>query len=190
MEANREITLVYRGNKNTDDVRRGFYSQGYKVKLKDGSLAELKISTIPTGTRLRVYYMAKSRKVNGQKEKFYEIFRMSSQLLTAIRRRDGTFPLGLSVVGALGLHKSANERARLNSRHPQTPSAVSKTSVLYNFLQALLAVILGNVVYFVLIPSLPPAARHHPMHLDLGMVLDFWFCLVAYGLIRTARKWR
>jgi hypothetical protein len=67
---------------------------------------------------------------------------------------------------------------------------VSKPSVLTNFLQALLAIILGNVVYFVLIPSLPPAARHHPMHLDLGMVLDFWFCLVAYGLIRTARRWR
>jgi hypothetical protein len=67
---------------------------------------------------------------------------------------------------------------------------VSKPSVLINFLQALLAIILGNVVYFVLIPSLPPVARHRPFHLDLGMVLDFWFCLVAYGIIRTARKWR
>jgi hypothetical protein len=67
---------------------------------------------------------------------------------------------------------------------------VSKASVLINLLQALLAIILGNVVYFVLIPSLPPAARHRPFHVDLGMVLDFWFCLVAYGLIRTARKWR
>jgi hypothetical protein len=67
---------------------------------------------------------------------------------------------------------------------------VSKPSVLINFLQALLAIILGNVVYFVLVPSLPPVARHHPFHLDLGMILDFWFCLVAYGLIRTARKWR
>ena len=67
---------------------------------------------------------------------------------------------------------------------------VSKPPVLFNFLQALLAIILGNVVYFVLIPSLPPAARHHPFHVDLGLVLDFWFCLVAYGMIRTARKWR
>ncbi|MGP0017202.1 MAG: hypothetical protein ACLPHP_01435 [Candidatus Sulfotelmatobacter sp.] len=67
---------------------------------------------------------------------------------------------------------------------------VSKPSVLINFLQALLAIILGNVVYFLLIPSLPPVARHRPLHLDLGMILDFWFCLVAYGLIRTARKWR
>lgn len=67
---------------------------------------------------------------------------------------------------------------------------MSKPSVLVNLLQTLLAIILGNVVYFVLIPSLPPAARHRPFHLDLGMIVDFWFCLVAYGLIRTARKWR
>ena len=67
---------------------------------------------------------------------------------------------------------------------------VSKPSVLMNFLQALLAIILGNVVYFVLMPSLPPVARHHRFQLDLGTVVDFWFCLVAYGLIRTARKWR
>jgi hypothetical protein len=62
--------------------------------------------------------------------------------------------------------------------------------VLLNLLQALLAVVLGNVVYFLLAPSLPPAARHRPLQLDLGMAVDFWFCLVAYGLIRTARKWK
>lgn len=67
---------------------------------------------------------------------------------------------------------------------------VSKPTVLMNFFQALLAIILGNVVYFFLVPSLPPVARHRPSHLDLGMVLDFWVCLVVYGLIRTARKWR
>jgi hypothetical protein len=67
---------------------------------------------------------------------------------------------------------------------------VSKPSVLVNFLQALLAIVLGNVAYFVLAPSLPPAARHHPFHPDLGLAVDFWFCLVAYGLIRTARRWR
>lgn len=67
---------------------------------------------------------------------------------------------------------------------------MSKPTVLVNLLQALVAIILGNLVYFFLLPSLPPAARHRPFQLDLGMVLDFWFCLVAYGLIRTARKWR
>jgi len=67
---------------------------------------------------------------------------------------------------------------------------VSKPSVILNLVQALFAIILGNVVYFVLVPSLPTVARHHPFKLDLGMVIDFWFCLVAYGLIRSARKWR
>jgi hypothetical protein len=67
---------------------------------------------------------------------------------------------------------------------------VSKPTVLVNFLQALLAIILGNVAYFALMPSLPPLARHHRFHLDLGTAVDFWFCLVAYGLIRTARRWK
>jgi hypothetical protein len=57
-----------------------------------------------------------------------------------------------------------------------------------NFLQALLAIILGNVVYFVLLPSLPAVARHRTFQLDLGMLLDFSFCVVAYGLIRTASR--
>jgi hypothetical protein len=59
-----------------------------------------------------------------------------------------------------------------------------------NFLQVLLAVVLGNVAYFLLAPSFPVVARHHPFHFDLGMAIDFWFCLVAYGLIRTARRWK
>ncbi|MFZ0864187.1 MAG: hypothetical protein WB781_09335 [Candidatus Sulfotelmatobacter sp.] len=67
---------------------------------------------------------------------------------------------------------------------------MSKPTVLVNFLQALLAIILGNVVYFALVPSLPPVARHRPFQLDLGTLVDFFFCVVVYGLIRTARKWR
>ena len=67
---------------------------------------------------------------------------------------------------------------------------MSKPAVLINFLQALSAIILGNVVYFILMPSLPAVAQHHRFHVDLGTVVDFWFCLVAYGLIRTARKWK
>jgi hypothetical protein len=67
---------------------------------------------------------------------------------------------------------------------------VSKQSVIVNFVEALLAIVLGNVVYFLLVPSLPAIARHHRFHTDLGTLVDFWFCLVAYGLIRTARKWK
>ena len=52
---------------------------------------------------------------------------------------------------------------------------MSKPTVLVNFLQALLAIILGNVVYFALLPSMPPAARHRPFQLDLGTLVDFFF---------------
>lgn len=67
---------------------------------------------------------------------------------------------------------------------------MSKPTVPVNFLQALLAIIVGNLAYFALLPSLPPVARHRPFRLDLGTLVDFFFCVVAYGLIRTARKWR
>ena len=73
---------------------------------------------------------------------------------------------------------------------PPDGALVSKLSVRLNFLQALLAIILGNVVYFALLPTLPLAARHRPFHVDLGMVLDFSMCLVLYGLIRSVRKLR
>ncbi len=78
----------------------------------------------------------------------------------------------------------------VGTRNLNQGTPVSKPTVLANLLQALVAIILGNVVYFALLPSLPPVARHRPFRLDVGMILDFWFCLVAYGLIRTARKWR
>lgn len=67
---------------------------------------------------------------------------------------------------------------------------MSKPSVVTNFLQSLLAVLLGNAAYFVLMPSLPLAARHQLFQVDWGLAVDFWFCLVAYGLIRTAAWWR
>ena len=73
---------------------------------------------------------------------------------------------------------------------PWKRSTVSKLSVTTNFLQSLLAVLLGNAAYYVLMPSLPPAARHKLFQIDLGLLVDFWFCLVAYGLIRTAAWWR
>lgn len=59
-----------------------------------------------------------------------------------------------------------------------------------NFFQSLIAVLAGNLVYFLLMPHLPPAARHNPMKLDLGVLVDFWFCLVFLGVIKTLWKHR
>jgi len=77
----------------------------------------------------------------------------------------------------------------LGARNPRTMTPVSKPSVVLSLIQALCAIILGNVAYFFLAPSLP-LPRHRPFQLDAGLVVDFWFCLVAYGLIRTARRWK
>ena len=67
---------------------------------------------------------------------------------------------------------------------------MSKPAVFWNFVQSLFAVLLGNAAYFVLMPSFPPAARHHAFRLDLGLVIDFWFCVAAFGLMKTAQWWR
>ncbi len=47
----------------------------------------------------------------------------------------------------------------------------------------LVAILLGNGLYFALSPYLPPAAQHHSPAFDLGTVVDFWFCLLVYGLL-------
>jgi hypothetical protein len=47
----------------------------------------------------------------------------------------------------------------------------------------LIAILLGNGLYFALNPYLPEAARHHTYKLDLGTLVDFWFCLFVFGLL-------
>ena len=58
-------------------------------------------------------------------------------------------------------------------------------SVVANFFQALVAVLAGNILYLLLAPHLPPPARHVPPRVDLGMLVDFWICLVIFGAIKT-----
>ena len=68
------------------------------------------------------------------------------------------------------------------------------TALTIRWLKSLAAVLLGNALYFYLLPSLPPPAQHKPMQLDLGVLVDFWFCLFMYGLIeggmQLSRWWR
>jgi hypothetical protein len=54
-----------------------------------------------------------------------------------------------------------------------------------NFIHALAAVLAGNAAYFVLLRYLPPQARHVPLQIDLGLVMDFGLCLVVFGMIKT-----
>lgn len=58
------------------------------------------------------------------------------------------------------------------------------TSVARNFVLALLAIVIGNVLYFlVLTPLLPAAGRHEVFRVDLGLAIDFAVCVVLYGVI-------
>jgi len=51
-----------------------------------------------------------------------------------------------------------------------------------------LAVLLGNLAYFAIMPKLPASARHVPFRLDLGLLLDCCLCTVAFVLVSLA--WR
>ena len=56
--------------------------------------------------------------------------------------------------------------------------------MLNNFLKSLIAVVVGNAIYFLLLtPILPAAGRHSPRRYDLGMAIDFSVCAVVYGVI-------
>jgi hypothetical protein len=69
---------------------------------------------------------------------------------------------------------------------------VYNNCVLRRLFKQLIAIVAGNLLYFfVLMPHLPPAGRHHPDRIDLGLLVDFWVCVVLYGLIVLLdRKWR
>ena len=59
-------------------------------------------------------------------------------------------------------------------------------------LKQTIAVVGGNLFYFfLLMPHLPPGGRHQPDRLDLGLIVDFWICVVMYGLVELIdRRWR
>ena len=51
----------------------------------------------------------------------------------------------------------------------------------YNFQRSLAAVLLGNLIYFLIMPGLPVAARHNHQW-DLGLLIDFAICSLLYVL--------
>lgn len=59
-----------------------------------------------------------------------------------------------------------------------------------NFWQSLIAVVVGNAIYLLLMPRMPRLAQHTTFRFDLGLVVDFWICLVIYGLLELLKRWR
>lgn len=56
-----------------------------------------------------------------------------------------------------------------------------------NFLDALLAVLAGNAIYFLLMPHLPMAARHRLFRQDWGLLLDFIICAAIFATVKMVR---
>ncbi|HUJ30647.1 MAG TPA: hypothetical protein VLY23_05160 [Candidatus Acidoferrum sp.] len=57
------------------------------------------------------------------------------------------------------------------------------------WLEYLVAILLGNAIYyFSLLPHLPKALHHEGYRIDLGMLLDFVVCVAVYGLIRLGSR--
>jgi hypothetical protein len=52
-------------------------------------------------------------------------------------------------------------------------------------MKMLLAILLGNLVYFVLKPYLPDYLKHSLYTVDPGYVLDLTICIILYLAIRV-----
>jgi hypothetical protein len=60
-----------------------------------------------------------------------------------------------------------------------------KVSLTRNLVQAVIAVLGGNAIYFLALwPYLPPNARHDVYRLDVGLLVDFWICAACFGLLK------
>jgi hypothetical protein len=57
-----------------------------------------------------------------------------------------------------------------------------------NFLDALFAVLSGNAVYYLLLPHLPPVARHRLFKEDWGLLVDFVMCTVIFAAVKYGRR--
>ena len=64
----------------------------------------------------------------------------------------------------------------------------AKRTTLANFFDALVAVLSGNALYFLLMPHLPRAMRHSLFIEDWGLLVDFIICTVIFVIVKIVRK--
>ena len=67
--------------------------------------------------------------------------------------------------------------------------AIHWGSMAIRLLKYLLAILLGNFLYFVaILPHVPAVGRHQRFKLDLGLVIDFWACVACWGVIEMISR--
>ena len=57
-----------------------------------------------------------------------------------------------------------------------------------NFLDALVAVLAGNAIYYLLMPHLPDVARHGLFKEDWGLFVDFAICTLIFVIVKYIRR--
>ena len=58
-----------------------------------------------------------------------------------------------------------------------------------SWMKMLLAILLGNVIYFALVPYLPRILVHDVFRLDAGLFADLAICIGVYaGILRIVRN--
>lgn len=60
--------------------------------------------------------------------------------------------------------------------------------MIHDWMKALLAILSGNVIYFIALPILPQALVHDLYKVDAGLVLDFVICAAIYLLLRRRKS--
>ena len=79
---------------------------------------------------------------------------------------------------------NGEERASSFAIHDKLHSYVAR-----RLLKQFIAIVIGNAIYFLLLtPHLPPQAQHRPDKLDLGLLVDFWICVVVYGIVELISR--
>src|SRR5207253_7987478 len=60
-----------------------------------------------------------------------------------------------------------------------------RLTMIHNWMRMLLAILLGNLIYFATYPLFPPVLKHDLYQVDAGLALDFALCVGIYLLLRT-----
>ena len=78
-------------------------------------------------------------------------------------------------------------RANMRGANDVLMSCLQRHPMKGSFWRSLIAVLLGNAIYFGVMRFLPERAQHQMFRVDWGTAVDFWICLVCYGLLRLMR---
>jgi len=76
-----------------------------------------------------------------------------------------------------------------DSNRPKSREGGSRTRRIFtrSFWQSLIAILVGNAIYYGVYRYLPPRAQHQLYQIDWGLAVDFWICVVCYQLIKLFR---